>query len=884
MFKRARSKDDFAQEIKAHLELETDDLKSGGLSDEEAHRRARVAFGNVFVAQERFYSRNRIAWFDNLMRDLRFALRQVARNPGFAAAAILTLALGIGASTSIFSVADAVLLRPLPYPHPEQLVRVWEQMPNGHRPNVAESNFDDFLTQNSTFASLAAYDYGVASISGGSEPARVNVSSVSSGFFPTLGVQPLHGRLFAADEQRPHGAPAIVVSYGYWQRYLGSAADLSRFHLDLEGGSYSVVGVMPPQFDFPSGVAAWIPRELDPPAPNRTAHNWQVIGRVRSGVTVAEARADLSVIAQRIRHRLGTQVDLSDAAVVPLSDAIVGQVRPVLLTLLAAVGLLLLVSCANVAGLLVARTSSRRKELAVRSALGAGRSRLVQQFLAESFVLSFGGGILGILLAFFGVQVLPAILPASLPRQAGIAIDTPVLLFALAAMVAVAVVLGLFAAWRAGGRDLRDALSAGSRSHTGSSATQRLRSLLVIGEIATTLIILVGAGLLGRSFLRLTSTSPGFRPESLVAMEFSPPVPQQGMDQAAIAKQVHLLDDIVARLRDLPGVTSVGLAGALPVAAGDNLPDGAFLLLNGHNPPANFDEFGRMVQNHSQAGHALYAVASEGYFHTLGIPLIRGRFFGDEDTLDAPNVALISQALARQRWPNQDPIGQTIEFGNMDGNLKPLTIVGIVGDVRARGLDGPLAPVIYVDSSQRGMNVNSTPTILMRSTAPPGEIFPAARGIFHGLAPDVPVKFSTFAQDMGGWLADRRFLLLLVALFAAAALMVAAVGIYGVVSFFVARRIQEIGVRIALGAQRDDILRLVLGEGVRMTAIGIVIGMGASLAVTRLMSALLFGTSATDPLTFLAVAALLSCVTLAATYIPARRAMRVDPVTALRYE
>lgn len=885
MFSRKRSAEDFAEEIKAHLDLDADELQDEGLSEEEAHRNARVAFGNAPVAEERFRLRNRVQWFDNLLRDINFSLRQIVRNPGFAIVVILTLALGIGASTSIFSVADAVLLRPLPYPNPQQIVRVWEKMPNGHRPNLAESNFEDFLTQNHTFASLAAYDYGLASVSGGTEPARVNVSSVSSGFFPTLGIQPFRGRLFTADEQRAHGTPAIVVSYGYWQRYLGGTTDLSKFHLDLEGGSYPVIGVMPPGFDFPSDVSAWISRELDPPSPSRTGHNWRAIGRIRDGVSVAQAQANLGAIARRIRNQYGTQVDLNDAAVVPLADAIVGNVRTALVTLLCAVGLLLLVACANVAGLLVARTSARRKELAIRAALGAGRGRLIQQFLAESFALSLAAGILGILMATAGVRVLPLILPADLPRQQGISINPAVLLFALAASVVVAVALGLFAAWRAGGPGLQNSLSAGSRGTTGPRSNQRLRSLLVIGEIATTLVILVGAGLLGRSFFQLISTSPGFRTESLVTMEFSLPVPLDWkVDELATERQVHLLDQIVTRLRALPGATSVGLAGGLPVAQGDNLPDGGFLILNGHNPPADYDEFGKMAQNQAITGRALYAVASQDYFTTLGIPLMAGRNFGDQDTLNATHVALISQALARQRWPGQNPIGQTIEFGNMDGNLKPLTIVGIVGDVRASGLDAPPASVIYVNYRQRGMQQNSTPTILMRTTAPNGQIDSAARVIFHNLAPDVPVKFSTYAIELGGWLAERRFLLLLVALFAAAALLLAAVGLYGVIAFFVTLRTQEIGVRMAIGAQRSDVLRLVLGEAARTAAFGLIIGIVASLAITRLLSSLLFGISATDPLTFVGVAILLSIVALAASLVPAYRAMRVDPVSALRYE
>lgn len=822
---------------------------------------------------------------DTLLHELRYSLRMFRKSPAFSAIAVLTLALGIGTSTAVFSVVDAVLLRPLPYPKPHQIVRFWEQAPDGHRMNLADRNFRDFQTDNNTFASLAEYTEVSTSASGGSEPVRVDLAAVSSGFFKSVGVEPFLGRSFTTEEQRVHGAPAVIVSYTYWKRYLGAVDDLSRFKLTMQDGVYPVIGVMPAGFDFPSGVSGWISLDLQEEPPSRTAHNYRGLGRIRDGVSISQARANLSAIAQRLKQQYGKGVDLNNVAVVPLADAMVGDVRTSMLTLLGAVGLLLLVACANVAGLFLARTSARRKELAVRAALGAERGRIILQFLAESFTLSALSGILGILFATGVVLTLPAIIPVNLPHQHEITMNVTVLLFALLATVVVAFSLGLFAAWRTGTGDLQEALGAGSRNYTGSGATHKIRSLLVSGEIALSLMILVVAGLLGRSFLRLISTSPGFRADNLITIEFFPPASQeQNADKMEISRQIQKMDIILDRLRTIPGTEYVGLAGAFPVARGDNLADGDFLLLNGQQAPSNFDDWSKISQNSAQIGHAYYCVADERYFRAMGIPIVRGRTFNDQDGLDSPHVAVISETLALQRWPNQNPIGQTIDFGNMDGNLKPLTIVGVVGDVRGRGLDFPPIPIIYVDFRQRGMNMNSSPTIVMRNTAHTADVSSAARGVFHELAPDVPLKISTFAEEMGGWLADRRFLLLLLGTFATVALVLAAVGIYGVVAFSVSSRTQEIGVRMALGAQRGTVLRMVLSEGARMAALGVVVGIAASLAMTRVVSSLLFGIEATDPLTFAAVAVLLILVALAASHIPARRAMRLDPNTALRYE
>ncbi len=646
---------EIADEVNQYLEEAAAAFLAKGLSPDEARRAARLELGGTTAVREqvRGYGwENRV---DILFADLRYAARGLAGNPGFTAVSILTLALGIGASTAIFSVVHAVLLRELPYPNPQKIVRLWEQAPDGHRMNLASANFEDFRAQNNTFTHLAGYGDLLTSISGGREPMRARVAFVSSGFFEVLGIEPFRGRDFAAEEHRPHGAPAAIVSFSYWQRYLGGATDLSKFRLKLVGGVYPVIGVMPAQFDFPPGVAVWIPNELVPDLGSRTAHNWRGIGRVREGITVAEARANLRTIARRIKEQYGKKVDLNDAAVVPLADAIVGDVRTALLILSGAVGLLLLVACANVAGLLLARTSARRKELAVRAALGAGRGRLIQQFLTESFSLSVAGGVLGVLIAIWAVRILPAILPANLPRQQGITVNTPVLLFALAAIVVVALSLGLFTAWRAVRPDVQEALTAGSRTHTGGAASHRFRGFLVTGEIAITLLILIGAGLLGRSFLRLISTTPGFRQANLVSIQVSLPSPFDfHQDKAAIARQIQLLDDLVTRMRAIPGVETVGLTGAMPVAAGDDLADGDFLILNGQKPPANFDDWDRIAQNPSQVGHALYAVAGEGYFRTLGIRLIRGRIFGDQDGFNSPHVALISQTLARERWPKSE--------------------------------------------------------------------------------------------------------------------------------------------------------------------------------------------------------------------------------------
>jgi putative ABC transport system permease protein len=874
--------DDLDQEIREHILLAIAENIDRGMAPEEARRRAMRKFGNVTRVKEEAREVWSSLWAEQLGQDIRFALRQLRKAPVFTIVAIFTLALGIGVTTAIFSVVYGVLLRPLPYSDPGRIMAVYEINSHGGWSRLADPNFADFRDQNRSFQAFAKYSANFSSVSGASQPARVTVASVSADFFKVFRIQPIVGRAFGSADARKGAAPVALSSYGYWKRHLGSSPDLSQANLKIDNAIFSVIGVLPDGFQFPQDADLWIPADRDGENPSRTSHNYDAVGRLGAGVPVEQATADISAIAQRIHSTSSEQGEylLKDAIVIPLRDSVTDKARPALLILLGAVGFLLLVACANVANLLLAQASVRERELAIRSALGAGRRRLIRQFLTEAFLLSLVGGGLGVLGAFWGVAGLVALAPENLPRLDSVSISAPVLVFALLLSSAVAAGLGVFAALRSTSGDPREALQEGGRGQAGSESSQRTGRVIVAAQIAITLVLVVGAGLLGRSLIKVLQVDPGFRvdhPGQIVTMEVSLPWVE---DPRAKAAQGIFFANLIDRLKQIPGVRGVGATSGLPLAGG-GLPDGMFLMLSQNELPKTPDGLAPLLAQTERLGSADFAVVTDEYFRILGIPTIRGRIFDGHDGPGSPHVAVISQSLARERWPSQDPIGRTIEFGNMDGDLRLLTIVGIVGDVRQYGLDLPPRPTVYVNLFQRP---RSAITIAMLSDAGTQLVASAARGILADLNPELPAKFQTFSEIYSASLGSRRFNVILIGFFGITALLLAIAGVFGVMAYSVTRRTREIGVRVALGASSGDVLKMIVNQGLRIILVGVAAGIAGSLVLTRAVESLLFGVTPTDPLTFAVVILLLVAAALAACYIPARRAARVDPISTLRYE
>jgi putative ABC transport system permease protein len=809
---------------------------------------------------------------ETLWQDLRYGWRMLVRHPGFALVAILTLALGIGANTAIFSVVNAVLLRPLSYASPDELVAIWESRPGRERETATPANFLDWRERNDVFAALAAFGPASFTLTEGGEPEQLRGASVSHNFFALLDSRPALGRTFEQGEADPL---SVIISHALWQRRFGSDQSIVGRRIRLNDRPYTILGVMPPQFNFlflsPMRTSArdatefWVPApRLDVPALGgsadfdldrfRRASYLRVIGRLKPGVSLAQAQSAMEGIAAQLAvEHPDTNRDYG-VRLVPLHRQIVGDRRPALLALLAAVGCVLLVACANVANLLLVRGAARQKEIAIRAALGAGRRRIARQLLTESLLLALASGALALLMAAWSLDLLVRFGPSELPRLAEVSIDRWVLGFTLLVSILTGLAFGAWPAWKSSRTDLNESIKGG--------AAPGGRRLLVVAEVALSVLLLIGAGLLLRSFLRLQSSDPGFDPARLVTFSLNLP----GSRYPRPETQAEFYRRALERIRALPGVEAAGATINLPIR-GDEITFG--ILFEGRPEPAP-----------SERESVGYQAASPDYFETLRIPVRRGREFNQSDTINAPGVALINETAARRYFSGVDPLGQRIKLG---GHNRPwLTIVGIVADVRHGGLGAEPRPEGYACALQSPFSFTD---VVVRTKGDPRAVFADLRSIIGGLDPALPLtRVMTMEDQIAASVAQPRFTMALATLFGAIAMLLAAIGLYGVMAYTVSRRTREIGIRLALGAQPHQVLRMILAEGLSLTALGVAAGILSALALGRLATSFLYGISGTDQLTYAAVAALIFAVTALACYVPARRAMRIDPLTALRLE
>jgi len=811
------------------------------------------------------------------LQDLRYALRQLRKSPGFATVAVLTLALGTGANTALFSVINGVLLNPLPFPQSDRLVMLYESKPNFDQGSISYPNFREWQKDNHTFSAIAVSRPYAVSLTGVGEAEQVDNDFISSDFFSVLGVKPLLGRTFLKGEDEIGAAPVALVSEGLWKRKLGGAPDVLGMGLTLDGRRYTVVGVIPESFHLFHDYALYLPISQwnNPLLTDRGAGlGMHGIARLKPDVTVAQAQADMDTVTRNLAAAYPDADKGIGAKVAPLKAQMVGRIKPILLVLLAAVGFVLLIACVNVANLLLARATGRAREFAIRLALGAGQARLVRQMLTESVLLALTGGALGLLLAHWGTRGALAALPAALPRASEIALDARVLAFTLAISLLAGILFGLVPTLRTSRPDLHDTLKEGGRG--ASSARHRAQDIFVVAEMALALVLLVGAGLLLRSLMRLWSVNPGFNPQNVLSFSVATPPSMVKAKPDAVRATLRELERNVAAL---PGVKAVSHTwGAVPMEWDDEM---VFWPVGQPKPASEND-----------MSWALDYIISPDYLKVMGIPLQRGRFLTEQDKEHAPVAVVVDDVFAQRYFPGQDPIGKSI---NLQEWAAPAEIVGVVGHVKQWGLDADdthsLRAQLYLHCLQMPdslMSGNFTGTrILLRTdgTVPTSQVFDSVRRMSREISSE-QVIYSTQTMDqlISETLAARRFSMILLGTFAALALVLSSVGIYGVISYLVARRMQEIGIRMALGADRADVMRLVLRDGMKLALAGVGIGVVCAFALTRVMTKMLYGVTATDPLTFVSVGTLLLLVALLACYVPARRAMRVDPVVALRYD
>jgi putative ABC transport system permease protein len=803
---------------------------------------------------------------ETLWQDIRQSFRKLLKAPGFTFTALLALALGIGANSAIFSVVNTALLRPLAFPDPDRLVMVWEnnlkkgvdQMP------LSAADYLDFRNQNDVFAGIAALRPSNLTLTGVNEPERIPSAMVTASMFPMLGVTPIFGRTFLPDEDQPGKNTVVLISSSLWQRRFQSDPAIVGKALILNGQSYNVVGVMQPNFRLSKQVDAWIPLVIgSKEAANRSVGSLVVVGRLKPGVTYERAQTSMDVIASRLSLQYPETNTDHGVKIISLHEQLTGNIRLALLLVLAAVAFVLLIACANVSNLLMARAASRQKEMAIRTALGANRGRLIRQLLTESVILSLVGGLLGLVLAYLGLHLIVATIPESIPRVQESSIDLSVLGFTFIVSLLTGTVFGLAPAMQASKTDMNESLKERSRGSMSGVAGRRLRNLLVVSEVTLTLVLLVGAGLTIRSFTRLQDVKPGFNPDHLLTMQLTLPPSKYPEPQ----QQVTFYKESVERIKGVPGVQSVGLVSALPMGASNNIVT-AFEI-EGRAPAASGENLA-----------ANYVVVSPDYFRTMNIPIQKGSVFTESDAPAQPK-AVINETMAHRYFQNQDPLGKHLM---LDVPPEPISaeIIGVVADVKQAGLDSEVKPVIYVSYLQAPWPAMS---LVARTTREPMDMVSVVRGQLLAIDKDQPIyNVQSMEQLMADSVAQPRLTMLLLGIFAAVALILAGTGIYGVISYSVAQRTQEIGLRMAMGAQQLDILKMVVGQGMLLAVVGIVLGLFVSVGVTRLVASLLFGVSATDLTTLTFTSLLLAVVTLLACCIPARRAMRLDPIVALRYE
>lgn len=812
---------------------------------------------------------------ESLIKDIRYGIRSLSKHPGFTCVAVLTLALGIGANTAIFSVVNAVLLRTLPFQDPDRLVMVWEDASYAGFPRntPAPANYADWKAQNHVFEDMATFDQRSFNLTGDGEPEKVDAYGVTANFFPLLGIKPILGRGILPDDDQPQANKVVMMSYSLWQQRYGGDRSIIGKELLLNGEKYSVVGVMPAGFQFmESRIGLWVPIAFTAERlSNRGGHYLTVVARMKPGVSLAQANADIQTIQQRISQDHPEQAGQLGAFVMPLRDQLAGDVRRPLMVLLVAVGFVLLIACANIANLLLSRAASRSREIAVRTALGASRTRIVRQLLVESGLLASAGAVCGLILASVSFIFLQRLIPDALALSTTLSLDLKVLGFTLVLALLTAVVFGLVPAFQASKIDLNGALKQGGGRTGLNAGGNRLRSVMVVSEVALALVLLVGAGLLIQTFLKLRDQYSGMRPENVLTLRTVLPrskYPEQ-TQKAAFIKQV------LERVTSLPGVVSAGYATSIPLAW--------------KGGTSGFYPEGRTVERALGEGlsyDANHRQVSADYLKTMGIPLLKGRSISDGDDERAMPVAIANETMARQYWPGEEVIGKRFKLGDPEEDIPWITIVGVAGDVRQMGVDEPVKAEMYLPYGQiKDFAFYSPRDLVIRTSVDPLSVMPAVRNEIHQVDPAQPISnVRTMDEVLGEETASRRLGMTLLTIFAALALLLATIGIYGVLAYFVVQHMQEFGVRVALGAQRRDILALVLKKGMALTLVGVVIGLAVAFALTRLMASLLYGVGTTDPLTYASLAVLLTVVALIACYVPARRATKVDPMVALTYE